>query len=270
MADPAGGLQSMPSIDLNCDCGESFGVYVMGDDAAMLDLVTTANVACGFHGGDPEVMANTFRMAKKKGVAVGAHPGFPDLWGFGRRRLPFSAAEIERLVAYQIGAGQALAAYAGHRLTHVKPHGALSNIATEDEGVARAIARATKAVDPQLIFLAVAGTKLEGAGEAEGLVIAREIYADRSYSDDALLLPRSQQGAVLREPETIAGRVLAMAREGAVIAASGKRIPIGIDSICVHGDTPNAVVIARAVRRRLTEAGIALKPFAAADKRSGP
>jgi 5-oxoprolinase (ATP-hydrolysing) subunit A len=253
----------MPSIDLNCDCGESFGAYVMGDDAAMFDVVTSANVACGFHAGDPEVMAKTFRIARDKGVAVGAHPGFPDPGGFGRRRLPFSAAEIERLVAYQIGAAAALAAYAGHKLTHVKPHGALSNIATEEEDVARAIARATKAVDPGLVFLAIAGTKLERAGQAEGLVTACEIHADRAYGDDALLLPRSQQGTVLHEPETIAGRVLAMLKEGAVIAASGKRIPIGIDSVCVHGDTPNAVAIAQAVRRRLIEAGIALKPFAA-------
>lgn len=253
----------MPSIDLNCDCGESFGAYVMGDDAAMFDVVTTANVACGFHAGDPEVMASTFRIAKNKEVAVGAHPGFPDLWGFGRRRLPFSAAEIERLVAYQIGAAAALAAYAGHRLTHVKPHGALSNMATEEEDIARAIARATKAVDPRLVFLAIARTKLERAGEAESLVTAREIYADRAYGDDALLLPRSQRGAVLHEPAMIADRVLAMLKEGAVIAASGKRFPTGIDSVCVHGDTPNAVAIAQAVRRRLVDAGIALKPFAA-------
>lgn len=253
-------------IDLNCDCGESFGVYVMGDDAAMLDVVTTANVACGFHGGDPEVMANTFRMAKEKGVYVGAHPGFPDLAGFGRRPLPFSAAEIERLVAYQIGAAEALAAYAGHRLTHVKPHGALSNIAMAEADVAQALARATKAVDPRLMFLAVAGTELETAGKAEGLVVAREIYADRAYSDDALLIPRSQEGAVLHEPTAIAGRVLAMVREGALIAASGKRIPLGIDSVCVHADTPNAVVIARAVRQHLIEAGIMLKPFAASEK----
>jgi 5-oxoprolinase (ATP-hydrolysing) subunit A len=252
----------MPSIDLNCDCGESFGAYVIGDDAAMLGLVTSANVACGFHAGDPEVMAATFRVAKEKGVAVGAHPSFPDLQGFGRRRLPFSAAEIERLVAYQIGAALALAAYTGHKLTHVKPHGALSNVATEEEDVADAIARATKAVEPRLFFLAVAGTKLEAAGNAEGLAVAREIYADRAYGDDALLLPRSQQGAVLHEPETIASRVLAMLNEGAVIAVSGKRIPIGIDSVCVHGDTPNAVAIAKAVRRRLIEAGITLKSFA--------
>lgn len=253
----------MPSIDLNCDCGESFGAYVMGDDAAMLDIVTTANVACGFHGGDPEVMARTFRLAKDRGVAVGAHPGFPDLWGFGRRRLPFSNAEIERLVAYQIGAAQALASYAGHRITHVKAHGALSNIAMEDKDTAQAIARATKAVDSGLIFLAIAGTKLESAGSAEGLAVVREIFADRGYADDGCLLPRGSPGAVLHESEKIAARVLAMVQEGAVIATSGKHIPAAIESICVHGDTPDAVAIARAVRERLRNAGITLKAFAA-------
>jgi 5-oxoprolinase (ATP-hydrolysing) subunit A len=252
----------MQSIDLNCDCGESYGAYVMGDDAAMLALVTSANVACGFHGGDPQVMAQTFKLAKEKGVAIGAHPGFPDLWGFGRRRLPFSAAEIERLVAYQIGAAQALATYAGHKITHVKPHGALSNVASEEPDVAQAIARATKAVDPQLIFLAVAGTELERAGQAEGIVIAREIYADRGYGDDGLLLPRSKPGAVLHDPTAIAARVLTMVETGAVISATGKRLPVMIDSICVHGDTPDAVAIAAAVRTSLTQSGIQLRPFA--------
>lgn len=251
----------MRSIDLNCDCGEGFGAYIMGDDAAMLDIVTSANVACGFHGGDPEVMASTFRVAREKGVAVGAHPGFPDLWGFGRRRLPFSAAEIERLVAYQIGAAQALAAYAGHKLTHVKPHGALSNIATEQGEIARAIVRAAKAVDPSLVFLAIAGTKLEDAAKAEGLSVAREIFADRGYGDDGLLLPRKLEGAVLHEPEMIAERVRDMILEGAVIAVSGRRLETGIESICVHGDTPNAVAIARAVRGRLERDGIMLRPF---------
>jgi len=254
----------MQSVDLNCDCGESYGAYVMGDDAAMLALVTTANVACGFHGGDPEVMAQTFKLAKEKGVAVGAHPSFPDLWGFGRRRLPFSAAEIERLVAYQIGAAQALAAYAGHKITHVKPHGALSNVASEEADVARAIARATKAVDPQLIFLAIAGTELERAGQAEGLAIAREIYADRGYGDDGLLLPRGKPGALLHDPAAIAARVLTMVETGTVISETGKALPVAIDSICVHGDTPDAVAITTAVRTSLTEAGIDLRPFAKA------
>lgn len=252
----------MQSVDLNCDCGEGFGAYAMGDDAAMLAIVTSANVACGFHAGDPEIMANTFRVAKQNGVAVGAHPGFPDLWGFGRRRLPFSTGEIERLVAYQIGAAQALAAYAGHRLTHVKPHGALSNMAMEDRDVARAIARAVRAVDPDLVFLAVVRSALEQAGLAEQLTVVSEIFADRAYTDQGLLLPRDQEGAVLHDPEEVAERVLAMVEEGALISVSRQRIPVPIQSICLHGDTPNAVVMAKAVRRRLEAAGIALKAFA--------
>jgi UPF0271 protein len=251
----------MQSIDLNCDCGESFGVYAMGDDEAMLGIVTSANVACGFHGGDPEVMAKTFHIAKANGVAVGAHPGFPDLAGFGRRRIPFSTGEIERLVAYQIGAAQAVAALAGHKITHVKPHGALSNVAMEDRDVARAIAKAVRAVDPDLVFLAVARSALEQAGVAERLRTVSEIFADRGYTERGLLLPRGQQGALLHDPAEIAARVLAMVSEGALISATGHRIPALIQSICVHGDTPNAVAIAKAVRDKLVEAGVPLKAF---------
>lgn len=253
----------MQSIDLNCDCGESFGVYKMGDDAAMLGIVTSANVACGFHGGDPEVMAETFRIAKENGVAVGAHPGFPDLAGFGRRRIPYSTGEIERIVAYQIGAAQALAAYAGHKITHVKPHGALSNVAMEDRDVARAIAKAIRAVDQDLAFLVVAKSALEQAGVAERLNIVSEIFADRGYTDRGLLLPRGQEGAVLHDADAVAERVLAMVSEGALIASSGQRIPVPIHSVCVHGDTPNAVAMAKAVREKLEAAGIAVKAFAA-------
>jgi UPF0271 protein len=252
----------MRSVDLNCDCGEGFGAYRIGDDNAMLDIVTSVNVACGFHAGDPEIMASTFKAAKAKGVAIGAHPGFPDLWGFGRRRLPFSAGEIERFVAYQIGAANALAAYAGARLAYVKIHGALSNIAAEDDAIAQAIARAVKAVEPRLGFLAPAGTKLETAGLAHGLAVAREIYADRAYADAARLIERSCPGAVLHDAGDAAARVLAMVLEGAIITNSGKRVAAGIDSICVHGDSPNAVAMAKAVRARLEQAGIALAPFA--------
>ena len=252
----------MRSVDLNCDCGEGFGAYRIGDDDAMLDIVTSANVACGFHAGDPEIMAKTFKAAKVKGVAVGAHPGFPDLWGFGRRRLPFTAREIERLVAYQIGAANALATYAGARLGYVKVHGALSNIAEEDETIALAIARAVKVVEPRLGFLAPAGTKLETAGLAQGLAVAREIYADRAYTDAGRLVERSRPGAVLQDAGDAAERVLAMVLEGAIITISGKRLAARIDSICVHGDSPNAVAMAKAVRACLEEAGIALAPFA--------
>ncbi len=254
----------MATIDLNCDCGEGFGPYAMGDDHAMLDIVTTANVACGFHAGDPDIMAATFTLARDKGVAVGAHPGFADRAGFGRRAMAHTQAEVERLVAYQIGAAIALAAQAGHRLTHVKSHGALGTIAMVDDGMARALARATKAVEPRLAFLAIAGTALERAGEAEGLTTIHEIYADRAYTDEGTLVSRALPGAVLHDPAEAAARALAMVEERAVIALSGKRVPVDIESICIHGDTPGAVAMARAVRVALERAGHAVRPFAAA------
>jgi len=252
----------MRSVDLNCDCGEGFGAYRMGDDAAMLGIVTSANVACGFHAGDPDIMAQTFALAKANGVSIGAHPSFNDLQGFGRRRIPATAAEVERLTAYQIGAAQALASYAGHRLTHVKAHGALSNMACEDEALARAIARAVKAVDKSLVLLAIAGTAQDHAAEKENIGLAREIFADRAYTDEGLLVSRSIEGAVIHDAAVAAERVAQMICENAVIALSGKRIPTSIDSICVHGDTPDAVAMARAVRAKLEASGLVLKPFA--------
>ena len=252
----------MRGVDLNCDCGEGFGAYKIGDDAAMLDIVTSVNVACGFHAGDPEIMVKTFTAAKAKGISIGAHPGFPDLFGFGRRRLPFTAGEIERLITYQLGAAQALCLYAGARLGYVKVHGALSNIAAEDEAIATAIARAVKIAGRHLWLLAPAGTELETAGLAQGLSVAREIFADRAYTDAGGLVERSCPGAVLHDASEVAARVLAMVSEGAIITVSGKRLAAGIDSICVHGDSPNAVAMAKAVRACLENAGIALAPFA--------
>lgn len=251
----------MPSVDLNSDLGEGFGTYRCGDDDAMLSIVTSANVACGLHAGDPEVMARTFAIARERGVAVGAHPGFPDLWGFGRRRLPFSNGEIERLVAYQIGAAAALAAYAGHRISYVKTHGALGNIACEERSVADAVARAARAVDPGLAVLGIALTEMVAAGEAAGLVTYQEIYADRGCTDTGQLIPRGQPGAMIEGAEEAAARVLEMVETGAVITASGKRLPTPIRSICVHGDSSYAVATARRVRDRLEQAGVALKPF---------
>jgi UPF0271 protein len=251
----------MRSVDLNCDCGEGFGAYRIGDDAAMLELVTSVNVACGFHAGDPEIMAQLFGAAKARGISIGAHPGFPDLWGFGRRRLPFTAGEIERLVAYQTGAAQALCNYAGASLGYVKVHGALSNSAAEDQAIARAIARAVKLAARDLWLLAPAGSELETAGLALGLKVAREIYADRAYTDTGSLVERSCPGAVLHDAGDVAARVLSMVLEGAIITLSGKRLATGIDSICVHGDSPNAVGMAKAVRARLEDAGIVLAPF---------
>jgi len=256
----------MRSVDLNCDCGEGFGAYRIGDDAAMLELVTSVNVACGFHAGDPEIMAQLFSAAKARRIAIGAHPGFPDLWGFGRRRLPFTAGEIERLVAYQTGAAQALCNYAGASLGYVKVHGALSNSAAEDQAIARAIARAVKLAARDLWLLAPAGSELETAGLTLGLKVAREIYADRAYTDTGSLVERSCPDAVLHDARDVAARVLSMVSEGAIITLSGKRLATGIDSICVHGDSPNAVAMAKAVRSRLEDAEIVLAPFAGVEE----
>ncbi len=253
----------MRHVDLNADLGEGYGAYACGDDAAMLGLVTSANVACGLHAGDPEIMAATFRLAREKGVAVGAHPGFPDLWGFGRRRMPFTPAEIERLVAYQIGAAAALAAYAGHRITYVKAHGALANVAAAEPDIAAAVARAVRAVDPGLALLAIALTAQVPAGEAAGLAVHQEIFADRGYTAEGQLIPRGEPGALIAGAEEAADRVLAMVEAGAIVTAGGARLPTPIRSICVHGDSAHAVATARAVRARLEGAGIRLAPFAA-------
>jgi 5-oxoprolinase (ATP-hydrolysing) subunit A len=251
----------MPSIDLNSDLGEGFGTYRCGDDDAMLSIVTSANVACGFHGGDPEVMAQTFATARQRGVNVGAHPGFPDLWGFGRRRLPFSAAEIERLVAYQIGAAAALAAYAGHRIAYVKTHGALGNIVCENREIADAVARASRAVDRNLACLAPALSELIAASEAAGIRSFQEIYADRGYTETGQLIPRGQPGAMILDPEQAAARVIEMIKANAIITARDTRLPTAVDSICVHGDSIHAVETARLIRTRLEQAGITLKHF---------
>jgi 5-oxoprolinase (ATP-hydrolysing) subunit A len=248
-------------VDLNSDMGEGFGAWSMGADEALLDLVTSANIACGYHAGDPEIMAETFRLAKEKGVAIGAHPGYPDLYGFGRRRIPFSPGEVERFVAYQIGAAQALAAYAGHKLTYVKAHGALSNAASEDASLARAIAQAVKAVDPSLGLLAIALTELVKAGEDAGLATYQEIFADRGYTEEGQLISRAKPGALITDADEAAARVYVMVTEGAIISASGKRLKTPIHSICVHGDSAHAVEAASKVRARLTGAGITLRAF---------
>lgn len=249
-------------IDLNADLGEGFGPWRMGDDAAMLDLVTSANVACGFHAGDPDIMAATFALARARGVSVGAHVGFPDLAGFGRRPMAMTAAEIERAVAYQIGAAQALASLAGHRISHVKAHGALANIAERDAGVADALARATRAVDPRLTLLAIALSEQARAGERAGLAVAHEIFADRAYADDGRLQPRGEAGAVITDAAAAVARVREMLDAGALVAVTGKRLPTPIDSICVHGDTAQAVEMARRLRAALEDAGLRLRPFA--------
>jgi UPF0271 protein len=249
-------------VDLNSDMGESFGAWTMGNDAAMLDIVTSANVACGFHAGDPNVMHETARLAKEKGVDIGAHPSWPDLPGFGRRVIQGdSPAEIERMVAYQIGALMGIAAMVGHKVTHVKAHGALGNVCMVDQDVADAVARGTRAVSHELILVAMPGLANEKAAQRAGLPYVREVFADRAYEDNGALVSRKKPGAVIHDAAFAAARVLRMVEDGAVITASGARLGVAVDTICVHGDTPTAVAMARAIRETLTKAGVSLRPF---------
>lgn len=250
-------------VDLNSDLGESFGPWPMGDDDAMLGLVTSANIACGFHGGDPQVILKACRLAQQRGVSIGAHPGFLDLQGFGRRPIHgLSAGEIESFIAYQIGAVQGLATMAGGRVTHVKVHGAMSNMACEDDAMADAIARTIKAVDASQIFVVLPYSALQRAGERAGLTMAMELFADRAYEENGLLLSRKKPGAVIHDSAGAVQNVLAMVRNQAITTASGKRLPTPVDTICIHSDTPGAIAIARDVRKGLEQAGVRIAPFA--------
>ena len=252
----------MAHVDLNSDLGESFGPYTIGADEEMMKIISSANVGCGFHGGDPVVMHETLSQAKANGVGVGAHPGFNDLAGFGRRRIVGDhPSDVEKSLIYQIGAIQGMATALEMRVTHYKIHGALSNMACEDPDLAMAAARAVKSVDQDLIFLVLPGSELERAGEALGLNIAREVFADRAYEDDGMLVSRKKQGAMIEDPVEAGRRMVRFIEEGAITSVSGKRIPVGIDSICVHGDSPAAVTMARAVREALVGAGIEIRPM---------
>ncbi|MBE2276312.1 MAG: LamB/YcsF family protein [Rhodobacteraceae bacterium] len=247
-------------VDLNADLGEGFGPWKMGDDTALLGIVTTANVACGFHAGDPQTMRRTVAEARARGVAVGAHPGYADLAGFGRRAMPgITASEVEALVAVQIGALAAICALEGYPMTHVKTHGALGNAAADDEALAMAVARAIRAVDPGLGFMVMPGTATERAAERMGLRPIREIYADRTYADSFNLTPRAQPDAMIHDPAKALERVLDMVTQGRVVSTSGKVLRVGIDSICVHGDNAEAVAMARALRHGLEAAGISVR-----------
>lgn len=250
------------TVDLNSDMGEAFGPWAMGDDAALLDIVTSANIACGFHAGDPDVMARTMRTAVENGVGIGAHPGFADLKGFGRRPLPVPHDEVANAVAYQLGAAQAMARRAGGHVRHLKLHGALANMASVDADLARACYTAALAVDPDIVIMVLAATAMEDVVRELGCNWAGEIFADRAYEDDATLVNRSKPGAVLHDADVAAARILAMLDAGAIIADSGKHIPCRIDTICLHGDTAEAVQIAASVRSELETAGITLKQFA--------
>ncbi len=246
----------MTTIDLNADMGEGFGPWTMGDDAALLQVISSANVACGFHAGDPVVMAQTINAAKKAGVAVGAHPGFDDLQGFGRRDLKLTEVELTALVQYQLGAFMGMAAAAGVPVAHLKLHGALANMCARDLEMALVCYRAALAVSPDLRLFVIAGTQQQRAAEQLGATFSAEIFADRAYQDDATLVPRGQPGAVLHDSDQAAERVLEMVQERCVIAQSGARVDVPVDTICLHGDTQGAIQMARAVRARLQQAGM--------------
>lgn len=252
-------------VNLNADMGEGHGAYAIGADEALLDIVKSASVACGFHGGDFRSMHRLARQAAEKGVSIGAHPGFNDLWGFGRRRITMAAQDVEYMVAYQIGALQALAAYSGIRVTHVKIHGALNNMAAEDEELALAVGRAIKAVDPAIIYVALTGSEMERAAERLGLTMAREGFADRVYADDGNLASRSIPGTVIKDPARARDQVLRMVREREVVTISGKVLPVQADTICIHGDEPTAVALGNEIIRGLAEAGIENVPMTELD-----
>ena len=254
------------SIDLNSDVGESFGAYRLGDDADVIRSVTSVNVACGFHAGDPGVMRATIRLARDAGVAVGAHPGFPDLVGFGRRDLDASPREVEDFVLYQIGALAAIARSEGVPLAHVKPHGALYNMAARDRKMADAIARAIRSFDPALVLFALPGTQLLEAGRAASLQVAAEGFADRAYAPDGSLASRSFPGAVIHDADEVVRRSLRMVREGEVVATDGSVLAFPVDTLCVHGDTAGAASLTRLLREGLVRSGVTVSRIASASR----
>jgi UPF0271 protein len=246
-------------IDLNCDLGESYGRWTLGHDADVMRSISSANVACGYHAGDPGVMRETVRLAREHGVAVGAHPGFPDLVGFGRRNMDASPREIEDFVVYQIGALAAIAAAEGVKLQHVKAHGALYNMAVRDRALADAIARAVASVDRSLILFGLPGSELLRAGQAAGLPVAAEGFADRSYEPDGSLTPRDREGAVIHDPGAVVRRAVRMVRDEKVTASHGEDVPMYVRTICTHGDTPGSHELTRLLREGLRREGIEVK-----------
>jgi UPF0271 protein len=248
-------------IDLNADLGEGYGPWEMGEDALMLDCVTSANIACGGHAGDPETMFRTLRLAAERRVKVGAHPGFADREGFGRRVIPMLVGEVARMVAAQVGALMALARLAGTEVRYVKPHGALGNLAAADGAVANAIVAAVQAIDPTLAVLAISGTQLEQAARAQGLTVCSEIFADRAYLPDGQLVPRGQPGAVLHDATEAADRLIGYLKSGRMPVVGAEPIALRADSICVHGDNAESVAMVREVRARLEAEGVVFAPF---------
>lgn len=248
-------------MDLNSDLGEGFGPWSMGDDAAMLGVVTSANIACGGHASDPDTMFDTLQMAAERGVVIGAHPGYADPLGFGRRVIPMEPVEIARMVAAQVGALQGVAALAGAKVAYVKAHGALANLAADRREVADTIASAVKALPGGLAILAISGTELEAAGRAAGLPTYSEIFADRAYLPNGRLVPRSRPDAMVHGAKAAAERLIGFLDTGLMPVVGGDPIPLAAQSICVHGDSPDAVAMAREIRARLQAAGVVLAPF---------
>jgi 5-oxoprolinase (ATP-hydrolysing) subunit A len=255
----------MTRIDLNSDLGESFGAWTMGADEALMASITSANVACGFHAGDPTVMRRTIALAKAKGVAVGAHPGFADLVGFGRREMQLSPAEVEDLVLYQVSAIAGVAAAEGVRLQHVKAHGALYNMAARDAALAAAIARAVAAFDRSLIFFGLPNSPLLREAEKAGLEVAAEIFADRTYESDGSLTSRRKPGSVIHDPAQVVDRAVQMVKSGRVTATDGSEVALRTDTMCLHGDTPGSAELARRIRAALEAAGVSVAPLRPSD-----
>jgi len=251
-------------IDLNCDMGESFGVYKLGMDDAVIQFISSANIACGWHAGDPFVMNHTVSIAVEHGVGVGAHPGYPDLLGFGRRNMDCTPEDLRNYVIFQIGALQAFCNAHGTKMQHVKPHGALYLTAVENEDVARAVAEAIVSVNPDLLYVALAGAKgelMRRIGQEVGLRVVYEAFPDRAYSPEGTLVSRRQPGAVIKEPREVAERALRMVKEGVVIAVDGSSIPLEAQTLCVHGDNPKAVDLVRSIRETLEADGVAITPM---------
>ena len=252
-------------IDLNSDVGESFGAYKLGMDEAVIPLISSANIACGFHAGDPSVMRATMALAKKHGVAPGAHPGFPDLLGFGRRNMEASLEEIKDYIAYQVGALHAFATMEGLSLQHVKPHGALYNMAVKNTAIWDASAEALSRIDPRLILVVLAGRnreELERIGARHGIRVAFEFFGDRAYNPDGSLVSRKEPGSVIHDQDLAASRILKLVKEGTVTAIDGTEIPLSADTICVHGDNPTAVALTKKIRGTLVAEGIEITPIA--------
>ena len=251
----------MKYVDLNCDLGESFGRYTLGLDEVVIPMISSANIACGYHAGDPLVMDQTVKMAAEHGVSIGAHTGFPDLMGFGRRNMVVTAAEAKAYTQYQLGALMAFAAKYGVKVAHVKPHGAMYNMAAKDYALSKAICEAIYEIDPSIKLLGLAGSEMIRAAKDTGLPYAQEVFADRAYEDDGTLVARSKPGAMITDEELAIDRVVDMVLHGRVISINGREVPLAADSICVHGDGEKAVEFVRKIRRALEEEGIEIRSF---------